>query len=241
MKILFVFILCSLLLFGCKNSDNQEIVKSDEKDSAVVEDMHDIPIPEEPEVIEPVTVSPVAQEDFLEPIEDFSWEREYPAEFVVLHFTSAVMSDRENPYDVDTVRQIFVDNELSIHYIIDRDGSVRCYMPEDRVAWHAGKGSWKDDERLINAMNKYSIGIEILAIGSEKDMSQYLTPSEYATLDKSLVGFTDEQYESLKTLLSDVCTRNSIPLDRDHVIGHEEYNPSKSDPGELFDWNKIFE
>ena len=31
----------------------------------------------------------------------------------------------------------------------------------------------------------------------------------------------------------------SIPKNRSHVIGHDEYNPAKNDPGELFDWSRI--
>ena len=89
-------------------------------------------------------------------------------------------------------------------------------------------------------MNKYSIGIELLAIGSQKDMSTYLTAAEYAALNEDLIGFTDEQYSSLKELLNDICNRYGIAYDRQHIIGHDEYNPKKSDPGELFDWEKLF-
>lgn len=194
-----------------------------------------------PEPIEPVVVSPHAVEDFLEPFDKFSWVREYPAEYVMLHFTSAVMTSRYDPYNMESVRKIFEDNELSVHYIIDRDGKIYCYMPEDRVAWHAGGGTYNNDEKYTNNMNRYSIGIEILAIGSAEDMSIYLTPSEYSALDENLIGFTDAQYVSLTTLVSDVCERNSIPFDEEHVIGHEEYNPLKNDPGDLFDKNRIFE
>ena len=90
-------------------------------------------------------------------------------------------------------------------------------------------------------MNKYSVGVEIVAIGSKNDMAQYLEAWEYNALDESLIGFTDAQYESLRNLVSDICQRNDIPFDREHVIGHEEYNKNKSDPGELFDWERLFE
>jgi N-acetyl-anhydromuramyl-L-alanine amidase AmpD len=189
----------------------------------------------------PINVSLLAKEDFLTPVEDYSWEREYKPEYVVIHFTSAVVLSKEEPYNMETVRGIFEDNGLSIHYIIDRDGNILCYMPEDRAAWHAGKGTYADDERLTNLMNKYSIGIELLAIGSEKDMAQYLTPAEYNALDGSLIGFTDEQYDALGRLIKDICERNSIPFDSEHIIGHDMYNPQKNDPGELFDWDKLFE
>lgn len=179
-------------------------------------------------------------DEYLLPLEDYSWERKYAPEFVMIHFTSAVTNHRDDPYNVSFVRDIFVDYNLSVHYIIDRDGTIRCYIPEDRVAWHAGAGTFLDDERYTNQMNQYAIGIELLAIGSESDMSQYLTASEYQSLDDSLKGFTQAQYDALKVLVEDICSRNGIPMDRDHIIGHEDYSPKKTDPGELFDWSQLF-
>ena len=90
-------------------------------------------------------------------------------------------------------------------------------------------------------MNRYSIGIELVAMGSSKDMSVYMSEEEYFSLDQNLMGFTDEQYASLKLLVEDICERNHILFDREHVIGHSEYKKEKTDPGELFDWNKIFD
>ena len=188
-----------------------------------------------------ITVSPMAEEDFLLPLENFSWDREYAPEYVMLHFTSAVVISKDDPYNMSLIRGIFEDNEVSINYIVDRDGSVLCYIPENRAAWHAGKGTFGGDERFTDAMNKYSIGIEIVAIGSQKDMAQYMSAQEYNELDDSLKGFTDEQYLSLKALVKDICQRNGIPFDKEHVIGHDMYNPKKNDPGELFDYNRIFE
>lgn len=192
-------------------------------------------VPTEP----PVYVYAGAVEDYLLPIEEFSWEREHAPEYVMIHFASAVMEHRDDPYNIEYVRQIFVDYDISIHYIIDRAGTVHCYIPEDRVAWHAGAGTYADDPRLTDKMNHYAIGIEVLGIGSEADMSIYLTGEEYRALDDSLKGFTQEQYDALKLLVADICSRNDIPMDREHVIGHEDYSPDKTDPGELFDWSRI--
>lgn len=178
-------------------------------------------------------------EDLLTPLENYSEKRESKAEFVMLHFCSAVMIDFYNPYDLMTVRQMLIDYGASIHYVVDRDGTIYRYVAEDRVAWHAGKGTWNNDKKYSDNMNKYSIGIEILAIGSEKDMSIYLTKEEYEKLDRSLIGYTEEQYDSLYKLVDYICVNNNIPKDRDHVIGHQEYKPSKNDPGELFDWARV--
>ena len=176
--------------------------------------------------------------DYLTPLEDFSWEREYHPEYIVIHFTSAVVNHRNDPYSEANLRSLFTDNGVSINYIILRDGTVKCYIPEERVAWHAGKGQLTDD-KYTNSLNRYSIGIELAGIGSYSDMSMYLSAQEYNSLDKSLIGFTDEQYESLQLLVDDLCLRYGIPLDRNHIIGHEEYSPTKTDPGELFDWSKV--
>lgn len=188
---------------------------------------------------EPITVYESAVVDYLLPLENFSYAREASPQFVMIHFTSNVMANRENPYDIHDLRAIFVDYGVSIHYIIDREGIVRCYIPEDRVAWHAGKGEWAGDPAFTDRMNYHSIGIELAAIGSQSDMSIYMSAAEYAALDSSLIGFTDAQYESLSQLVTDICSRHHIPMDRNHIIGHEEYASRKQDPGELFDWSRI--
>ena len=157
----------------------------------------------------------------------------------MIHFTSAVMLDRDNPYDADLNRSIFEDYEIGINYIIDRQGKITCYLPENRAAWHAGEGEYNNEKRLTNKMNKYSIGIEVMAIGSVDDMAQYMSSAEYYSLNSDNYGYTEAQYESLKLLVDDICQRHDIPVDRFHIIGHEEYSPEKTDPGELFDWSRI--
>ena len=235
-----VFLICVLTSCNQTVKDNQK--ESDTSDEMIQTGvvMNENEIQPETLLQEEVTVSPYAVEDFLLPLENYCWEKEFDAEFVMIHFTSNVVNDRINPYDIEKIRDIFLQNEISIHYIIDRDGIIRCYIPETHSAWHAGKGTYGDDEKYTDKMNRYSIGIELVAFGSKNDMSQYLTSDEYDMLDKSLLGFTDKQYASLKTLVDDICTRNNIPFDRNHVIGHSEYNDKKSDPGELFDWDRLF-
>ena len=182
-----------------------------------------------------------AIKDFLLPVENFSWERKFAPTHIMIHFASAVVTHPEDLYNIDYVRETFVDYNVSTHYIIERDGTIRCYIPEDRVAWHAGFGTWGDDERYTNDMNQYAIGIELVAIGSEKDMSAYLTKEDYKKLDDSLKGFASEQYEALKLLVDDLCKRYQIPMDREHIFGHDEYSENKTDPGELFEWDRIIQ
>ena len=179
-------------------------------------------------------------DDYLQPVENFSSARTHAPEFVMLHFSSAVVLSKDDPYNMETIRSIYTDYKVSAHYVIDREGKIYCFIPEDRLAWHAGTGTWKDDAKYKNKMNDYAIGIEMLAIGSKSDMTQYLSSSAYDKIDPSLIGYTDAQYASLKLLVEDICQRNSIPMTREHVIGHQDYSSKKSDPGELFDWSRLF-
>lgn len=178
-------------------------------------------------------------DDLLVPPDDYSWEREEAITHIVIHFTSAVTIAPTDPYNYDTIRQIFVDSQVSAHYLLDREGDVTRLVADDRAAWHAGRGTWAGDERYTNKMNKYAIGIEIMNIGTYNDMAQYLTRAQYDALDDALIGFTDGQYETLAALVDELCDKYDIPKDREHILGHSEYNPAKSDPGEGFDWSKI--
>ena len=184
-------------------------------------------------------VSALATKDYLRPLGDYCRLRTQIPEFVMLHFSSAVVLDQEDPYNMETNRNIFLDNQVSTHYIIDREGNIYCYVPEDLVAYHAGYGSWGTDPKYTDWMNDFAIGIEILGIGTQQEMGQYLSASTYWSLDPSFIGYTDAQYEALNKLVRDICERNNIPMDRKHIIGHSEYSPQKVDPGSLLDWDKV--
>ena len=184
-------------------------------------------------------VASMAIKDYLQPAEEFSKARTQNPEFVMIHFSSAVVLKPTDPYNLKRNRKIFETYGVSTHYIMDREGTVRCYVPENLAAYHAGPGTWGDDPKYTDKLNQYAIGIEVMAIGSQKDMKQFLTPYQYNNLDKSFIGYTDAQYDALQALVKEICERYDIPMDRDHVIGHQEYAPGKPDPGELFDWDRL--
>ncbi len=55
--------------------------------------------------------------------------------------------------------------------------------------------------------------------------------------------FSDYQYKTLAALCAHWARKYGFPLDRDHIRGHDEIPPGiregKSDPGSLFDWDKL--
>jgi N-acetyl-anhydromuramyl-L-alanine amidase AmpD len=162
----------------------------------------------------------------------------------MLHFKSAVMVKPEDPFNVDAVLDIFTNYTVSAHYLVDRDGTVYRLVPEDRTAFHAGRGRLPGPPYFENSLNDHSIGIEIMAMGSARDMLPFMSPSRHAELmakNPHWFGYTDAQYASLRALLAEILRQfPGIAPDRMHIIGHDEYAPGrKTDPGETFDYTQL--
>ena len=161
---------------------------------------------------------------------------------VLLHFSSDVIKNPDDPYRVSRMIDIFTTYSVSAHYMVARDGTVLRLVPETRVAFHAGKGRRPTPPEHLNTLNESSIGIEILAIGSKKDMSIFKMDYDALVAARpELRGYTAAQYRAISALLDDIVARNPrVKRDRTAIIGHDEYAPGrKTDPGELFDWTRI--
>ncbi|MEH7237491.1 N-acetylmuramoyl-L-alanine amidase [Bacillus sp. JJ1562] len=172
---------------------------------------------------------------------DISEKRTNEITHLMIHYISNAALKPKDPYNVDDVYSIFKEYGISVHYLIDRDGEIYSLVSEDRVAYHAGKGSLPDFPEYENKLNQYSIGIELIAIGTKEEMTAIVDEDIYNQIDPTLAGYTDAQYQSLQLLVDNILKRNpSILRDRRHVIGHDEYAPGrKTDPGSLFDWTRI--
>jgi AmpD protein len=90
------------------------------------------------------------------------------------------------------------------------------YVPFDKRAWHAGKSSYEGRERC----NDFSIGIELE--GTES------------------IPYTEAQYLQLAEVIGTLL--KAYPgLSPQNITGHSDIAPGrKSDPGESFDWKKLF-
>lgn len=87
------------------------------------------------------------------------------------------------------------------------DNTIYQWVKEEEVAWHAG----------VYAVNQRSIGIE-----------------HDATTTKNA---SEKTYQTSGQLVADICKRNNIPLNRTHIIGHNEVSATQC-PGTL-DIDKI--
>lgn len=169
-----------------------------------------------------------------------SEERIFNPTHIVLHFISNAYYDQNDPYNINAVYSILNSSELSTHYVIDRNGDIYMFTNENRVAYHAGRGQLANYPDYTNKLNHHSIGIEILGIGTKEEMIPIITEEKFNKINPSLIGFTESQYDSINILLDDILSRQPyIKRDREHIIGHCEYSPDKTDPGSLFQWSKI--
>lgn len=170
-----------------------------------------------------------------------SESRSTPITHAMIHFISNVSAKPNDPHNIQDIINIFLTTGLSSHYLIGRDGTVYQLTAENRVAYHGGKGELAKFPTYTNKINHYSIGIEIAAIGTKEEMSEFISAEKYDALAKNDIGYTSAQYASLNKLLDEIYKKNpAVKKDRDHVIGHDEYAPDrKHDPGSLFDWSRI--
>jgi hypothetical protein len=139
-----------------------------------------------------------------------------PADGLAIRYV--VVHDTEEGYDPTLAE--FQDSHayVSAHYVIrSSDGLVTQMVPTKDVAWHAG--NWY--------VNTHSVGIE--NEGFALDGAQW---------------FTNRLLHSLARLTRYQAQRFGFPLDRAHVIGHDQVpGPTGAnqagmhwDPGPYFDW-----
>ncbi|OIJ95222.1 N-acetylmuramoyl-L-alanine amidase [Streptomyces colonosanans] len=97
------------------------------------------------------------------------------------------------------------------HYIVRANGQVTQMIRELDVAFHAGN----------RRFNERSVGIE---------HEGYV---ERAT------SFTDAMYAASARLTAGICGRYGIPVDREHIIGHNKVpGTDHTDPGPHWDWDR---
>ncbi|MEZ0064310.1 N-acetyl-anhydromuramyl-L-alanine amidase AmpD [Streptacidiphilus sp. MAP12-20] len=106
----------------------------------------------------------------------------------------------------------------SAHYVVGQDGSVTQMVPTADMAWHANN----------KTINTHSIGIE--HEGYALQNGSWYTPSEY---------------QSSAKLVSYLAAKFGVPVDRQHIIGHDEVPGIDDtylfgqhwDPGPYWDWS----
>ena len=78
---------------------------------------------------------------------------------IIIHYTG-MQSERES-----LIRLCNLKSKVSSHFVINRSGKVYRLVPDNKIAWHAGKSCWGKYRNL----NKNSIGIELVNKGHKFD------------------------------------------------------------------------
>jgi N-acetylmuramoyl-L-alanine amidase len=134
---------------------------------------------------------------------------------VILHYTGMPTGAQALAWLCDPA------SEVSSHYFVWEDGRVVQLVPEDRRAWHAGRGVWKGERDL----NSASIGVEIVNPG-------------HSLSEDDPPPFPDAQIDALIALLTEVGARHRIAPER--ILAHSDIAPGrKRDPGERFPWDAV--
>jgi N-acetylmuramoyl-L-alanine amidase len=133
-------------------------------------------------------------------------------DLLILHYTG--MTSAEAALD----RLCDPAAEVSVHYLVDEDGTVWQLVEETRRAWHAGRAFWAGASNI----NDRSIGIELVNPGHEHGYRP----------------FPEAQIAALETLCREILARHPIAPER--ILGHSDIAPErKTDPGELFPWERL--
>ncbi|MFF1871587.1 N-acetylmuramoyl-L-alanine amidase [Kitasatospora herbaricolor] len=132
-----------------------------------------------------------------------------------------VIHDTEGGFDGSVATFQNPTTQASAHYIVrSSDGHVSQLVNTKDVAWHAGNKS----------VNMHSIGVE---------HEGYAFPTTKPT------WYSEQLYQSSATLVRYLADRFGVPLDRQHIIGHDDVpGPTEAlisgmhwDPGTFWDWN----
>lgn len=125
-------------------------------------------------------------------------------EYIMVHFT-------EITFEAALEKLTNQESKVSAHYLIKEDGEIFQLVPDDHIAWHAGKSSWHECE----ALNENSIGIEIDNLGD--------------------CAFKKDQMDACIKLSQMLLKKHNI--EKSNFIAHSDVAPArKIDPGIFFDW-----
>lgn len=105
---------------------------------------------------------------------------------------------------------------VSSHFLIQREGQLIQYVDIQKRAWHAGVSYFQGRERC----NDFSIGIELEGTDN--------------------IAYTDKQYDCLVQLIHII--QQAYPnITQKYIVGHCDIAPGrKTDPGQAFDWQRLY-
>ena len=97
--------------------------------------------------------------------------------FIIFHYTGMKKENKAIERLVD------IKSKVSCHYFIRKNGEIIFMVPENYVAWHAGKSNWEKYSSLIN----FSIGVELQNSGHQYGYKNFETKQIIKDLTAKLI------------------------------------------------------
>ena len=139
-------------------------------------------------------------------------KRKKAIKYVIFHYTGMQS-------EIESLKRLSSENsKVSCHYLINRKGIIYQMVPDNKIAWHAGKSQWKN----LKNLNDKSLGIELVNKGH----------------DHGYQNFTNPQIKSLISLCKKL--KKNYKISQENFLGHSDIAPlRKIDPGEKFPWKRL--
>ncbi len=142
------------------------------------------------------------------PVPNFAQGRNgFKPEAIVIHIGEASQN---------IIYQTFLTEEKSSHYCVSYTGEVWQFVQESDCAWT--EGVVINPTAKIVTQTHHGINPNLYCIGIEHE--------GFPTTD-----FTEAQYATTSALVADIAKRYNIPLDRTHILRHNEIQTQKTCPG----------
>jgi N-acetyl-anhydromuramyl-L-alanine amidase AmpD len=187
---------------------------------------------------------------------------ETPKDKIVLHFTAGVLHG--------DIGALTTDQHVSVAYVVARSGETYELFDPKYWSYHLGRGATGGNK----AGSASSIGVEIsnfgpLELDEEKGILKTWSDKDYCSIDQTdeyvyvaegfrgkhyFATFTDEQYRTVDSLITNLCRKFNIlrklPSKSDREIkftsapgegiwSHQNFRADKHDMGPAFDWSRI--
>lgn len=135
--------------------------------------------------------------------------------YIVIHTVQGSLESAVNTFSSSNLGY-----PRSAHYTIGKSGEIIKSVPARKIAWHAGTSPpGSGGKHQSKVLNENSIGIEHAGF---VDDPNFPTESQYRA-SAALTRYLSELY--------------NIPIDREHIVGHEEIKSTKGDPGPNWNWD----
>jgi len=192
-------------------------------------------------------------------LEGFPVSNKRETDTIVIHATEG--------FSVSEAIEWMSSKKAKVHYVVEKDGFVfsdknsdaKSLVDESKIGQHAtcinsrpfchsneekpNPELYPEDNNCCRrGINEKSIAIEIVNFGGlcGANLDKCLNHAEKGGVTWEI--YPQEQIDPLISLVADIAVRNNIPIDRNHIIGHNEIDPGrKTDPGLIFPWDEFIE